>query len=436
MKEYLRKLVLDKFLRNVLVLTGGTLFSQIIILATLPWITRLYTPAEYGSYSIYLSIMGMLLMLVSLSYENAITLPEDDSTASSVLGLCLLICSGVSIVSGLAIFIFQQPLSIWLQDRNLPHYSLLFALSLFGAGCYQILNYWLIRKKHFRRLSRTRYSQSIGQVSSQIALSFVHLGPLGLMIGDVIGKYGGLISQWTQWKKDMKETSTQLKWTDLRESAYRYRRFPLLSMASNLLNSIAIYVPTLWLAYAYGVHVAGWFALGQRILGSPMTLIMSSIRNVYLAESSELMIQSPAKLFPLFRKTVIHVFLLGLIIMAIFFILGPMAFAFFFGDAWRESGEIIRILAVMYLAQFVANAVGTTIDVMERQDLHLYREVIRTLIVIGALFAAWYTGQSAHTAMLWFSLASTAGYGLHLGLSWWSVRKYTDAPAKFVEERG
>lgn len=424
MRNYFRKLALDKFLRSVLVLASGTLISQLIILVTLPLVTRLYTPAEYGTYSIYLSVIGILLMLVSFSYESAVTLPEDDKTASSVLGLCLLICSGVSVVSGIAIFLLQQPLSVWLQDRDLPHYSLLFAISLFFGGCYQILNYWLIRKKHYRKLARTKYTQSIGQVSSQITLSLFHFGPLGLIAGDILGRFGGLLPQWKQWRSDMRQNSIRLKWPDLRESAYRYRRFPQLSLASNMLNSVVIYLPTIWLATFYGVHVAGWFALGQRILGSPMTLIMSSIRNVYLAESSEYMISNPGKMRPLFLKTVRHVFVLGLAIIAVFFTIGPAAFSFLFGDEWRESGDYIRILSMMYLSQFVANSVGSTIDVMERQELHLYREIIRTLIITSALVLGLYTNQTPEMVILFFSLASTLGYVLHLGLSWLSIRKY------------
>lgn len=418
--------MLDKFLRSVLVLASGTLISQLIILVTLPLVTRLYTPAEYGTYSIYLSVIGILLMLVSFSYESAVTLPEDDKTASSVLGLCLLICSGVSVASGIAIFLLQQPLSVWLHDRDLPHYSLLFAISLFFGGCYQILNYWLIRKKHYRKLARTKYTQSIGQVSSQITLSLFHFGPLGLIAGDILGRFGGLLPQWKQWRGDMRQSAIRLKWLDLRESAYRYRRFPQLSLASNMLNSVVIYLPTIWLATFYGVHVAGWFALGQRILGSPMTLIMSSIRNVYLAESSEYMISSPGQMRPLFLKTVRHVFVLGLAIIAVFFTIGPAAFSFLFGEEWRESGDYIRILSIMYLSQFVANSVGSTIDVMERQELHLYREIIRTLIITSALVLALYTKQTPEMVILFFSLASTLGYVLHLGLSWLSIRKYED----------
>lgn len=61
----LRKLMNDGFLRNVAVLASGTMISQVIVMATLPVLTRLYSPTEYGTYSMYLSIIGILLMVIS-----------------------------------------------------------------------------------------------------------------------------------------------------------------------------------------------------------------------------------------------------------------------------------------------------------------------------------------------------------------------------------
>lgn len=433
----LQKLKNDGFLRSVFVLASGTIISQIIILATLPILTRLYSPTEYGTYSMYLSIIGILLMVISFSYENAITLPEDDHTASSVLSLSLRICVGVSIASGIGIYILRDPLSEWLHESYLTHYYLFFIVALFGAGFYQILNYWSVRKKYFRQLARTKYTQSIGQVSSQIGLSLFQMGPLGLIIGDIIGRFGGLIPQWRLWRHDVKRQEITSGWSDLKDSAYRYRRFPILSMASNVLNSIVLYVPTILLASIYGPQVAGWFALCQRILGSPMTLIMTSVRNVYLAESSDYMINSPSRMYPLFMKTVRNVFLVGALIILLIVLIGPSLFPFLFGEEWRESGGFIRILSIMYLSQFVANSVGSTIDVMERQDLHLYREIVRTILILGSLFIAWYFHQSANVAIWLFSGASTLGYILHLGLSWLSVRKYrTNHEQLLSKERG
>ena len=202
----------------------------------------------------------------------------------------------------------------------------------------------------------------------------------------------------------------------------------MLSTGSNVLNSIGLYLPTILLAAFYGPQVAGCFALGQRILGSPMTLVMTSVRQVYLSESSDHMNHNPDKLYRLFQKTVLNMFLLGLIVIAIFFIFAPSVFTYLLGRHGRKPAFTCEYLSIMYFSQFVANSVGTTIDVMERQDLHLFREIIRTVLILGSLLAAHYTHRSSEVAIWIFSMAATLGYVLHLGLSWTAVKKYKGNP--------
>ncbi|GGH32194.1 lipopolysaccharide biosynthesis protein [Paenibacillus segetis] len=429
MLKYLKKFTLDSFFRNVVVLARGTVISQILILLTLPLITRFYNPSEYGVYSMYTSIISIMLMLVSFSYENAITLPREDRVASSILSLSLRICVFVSLLGGIGVYFLANPLSVWTNEPDIKEYFAFFFFSLLFGGIYQILNAWSIRKKYFKQISRTKYTQSISLVSSQLIFSGIGMGPLGLIIGDVIGRLGGLIPQWRLWRKDIDKQSIKVTREEIKESAYRYRRFPMFSTASNLLNSLGIYLPTILLAAFYGPQVAGWFALGQRILGSPMTLITTSVMSVYLSESSQYMLHSPHKMYPLFIKTARNVFLIGVAIVLVMVFIAPSTFSFLFGNEWEKSGQFVRILGFMYLSQFVANSVGTTIDVMERQDLHLYREIIRTTIVLGAILLAKYTGQDAVTAVMYFSTAATLGYIIHFGMSWTAIKKY-----RYLEE--
>lgn len=423
MLNKLKNLTHDQFIRNAAILASGTIISQVIVLATLPIITRLYDPHDYGTYSVYISIIGILLMLVSFSYESSITLPKHDRSALVNVSLSLRILIAVSLVSGLAIYVLKERLAIWLHESDLPHPSI-FVIGLLAAGGYQILNWWPVRKKYFKALAIAKCTQSVGQVTSQLSLSLAHLGALGLVFGELIGRFAGFIQQWRLWRSDVRKQQFKPEWSELRENAYRYRRFPFLSLPSNLLNSLGLYLPPILFAFFYGPHVAGWFALGQRLLGSPMTLISSSVSNVYLSDTSEYLNHDPSKLYGLFLKTARNVFFIGLIVILAFVLIPKATFGFIFGDEWSHSGDFIRILAVMYLSQFVANSVGTTIDVMERQDLHLYREIARTVIIVGSLLLARYTNQTAVMAVVFYSVASTIGYMIHFGLSWVSVLKY------------
>ncbi len=72
-------------------LASGTAIAQLMLVLATPLLTRLYTPADYGTLAVYSSTLTVLLVLASLRYESAIPLPEDEDVAGSVLALTLLV---------------------------------------------------------------------------------------------------------------------------------------------------------------------------------------------------------------------------------------------------------------------------------------------------------------------------------------------------------
>lgn len=433
MRNRIKQMFIDRFFRNVLVLASGSMFSQVLILVTLPVVTRLYSPVDFGIFAVYASIISIILMLTSLAYENAVPLPNEDRTASSIVHLSLLICLIVSVISGSLFYGLHAEIAVWLHEPDMQEYSWIFTASLFGAGCYQVLNYWSIRKEYFKQLSRTKYVSSICQVVSQLGLGVLSGGPFGLLIGDLLGKVSGGWSQWRLWRKDVNREKMHSNWKEMKENAYRYRRFPLLSSGSNLLNSLSLYLPNILLAILYGPYIAGLFTLAQRILGAPTALVSFSVGQVYLSEFAICANNSPDKIFPLFMATLRKAVVGGLVIIGGVVVFGPILIHNFFSQEWGAAAQFLVILSVMYFSLFVANCVGATIDVMERQDLHLYRELVRIVLIVGALYLAKMTHQSAEMAIVILSIAATIGYILHLGLSFHSVMRYKRAAEENVQ---
>lgn len=423
---------LNKFSKNVFVLAGGTMFSQLLILLTLPVLAHLYTPAEFGVFSVYTSIVSLILVISSLSYEVTVTMPSSDRAASSLVHLSLYLCMGISLLSGLVFYLLQNKIADWLNASEIKGYFFLVIFSLFAAGVYQVLNYWLIRKKHFKQIARTKYMQSTGQVATQLTFGIVHHGSLGLIVGDLVGRSAGIWGQLRRWRKDTSAENISVTWEDMKDNAYRYRRFPLLSSGSSLLNSFSLYLPNILLAALYGPYEAGLYTLVQRLLGAPAILISTSVSQVYLSEFSSNVNHRPEKIYPLFMGTLKKVTLIGLLVIGSIVVIAPH-FMFLLGDQWHHTGHLLPIMAMMYIAQFAANSVGSTIDVMERQDLHLLREIVRIIIVTGALYLAWFTNQDPETAVLFLSIAATLGYLLHLSLSYRAVIKFKQQAPNLAE---
>jgi len=81
----------SQVLKNVFILSAGTIIGQAIPICLQPLLRRLFTVEEFGSYAIYTSVFGVIMVLSSLRYEMAIIQPKHDNEAANVLSLSLII---------------------------------------------------------------------------------------------------------------------------------------------------------------------------------------------------------------------------------------------------------------------------------------------------------------------------------------------------------
>lgn len=411
------RLPFGRFGQNVAVLAGGTALGQGLVVLASPVLTRLYTPEDLGALTVYTSILAILLVVVSLRYEISIPLPDSDSVGASLLGVTLLAVFGMSALIAAGTLVFGGPLVDFVNAPALRGYLWLLPLGLVGAGTYQALSYWAVRKQAFGRIARTKLTQSIGLVFTQIGLGLLTLGPVGLLAGQVVGYTAGSGNlARSAWREDMAVLKT-VTLGAMRRAASRYRRFPLLASGAALLNSGGVQLPPLLLAAFYGPQVAGWFGLGQRVIRMPMTLVGQSVAQVYLSEASRLAQEDPPGMRRLFLRTASRLCLTGSLPIVLLGLAGPWLFAFVFGGAWREAGLYVQVLAVMFAVQFAVVPLSQTLNVLERQDLQLAWDASRLVLVVAGLVAASQLGWTATTAILAYGIAMTVAYVILFFLS-------------------
>ncbi|RZI95186.1 MAG: polysaccharide biosynthesis protein, partial [Rubrivivax sp.] len=75
--------------RATLTLLAGSALAQAIPLLLGPWIARLYTPAEYGQFSLVWTVASNLAVVGCARYEFALALETGEEGAASLLALCL-----------------------------------------------------------------------------------------------------------------------------------------------------------------------------------------------------------------------------------------------------------------------------------------------------------------------------------------------------------
>ena len=412
---------------KVLQVAGGTAAAQGLLVLASPVLTRLYSPADFGVLVVYVSILALLVIVASLRYECALPIPVDEGEAVDLLAVCLLLVATTTSLASLLLHVLRDRLLAWMGAPGLAPYLWLVPVSILGAGCYQVFNCWAIRKGGYARIARTRVTQSLTQLTLQVAVGSLAKGPLGLLVGDAVGRTNGTRTlAMLDWRRDWARLRL-VTWAGMWRAAVRFRRFPAIGSGTALMNTFNLRIPGLLLAIWFGPAVAGCFALALRVFALPSSVIGESVAQVYFGEFATQAKGGAGGLMALFRGTVRRMFLLGLPLMLAAMAAGWFLFPLVFGPSWREAGRFVVAIAPMALAQFTAACADSSLLVLERQDLALFREVIRTGLLLGGILLAWWLGWGATPAIYLFGATGTLAYTVYGLITWHAIRCHARA---------
>ncbi len=420
-------------LRSVTLLVGGTALSQALAILVSPILTRIYSPSDFGALQVFISLMSVVVVAAAGRYEVAILLPEDEQSAIDVLALAgVCVCVTTFLTAGIVVvcyFFWILPSSVLVLRR----YLWLLPVSVLGAGTYQVLNYWALRRENYKQIAKSKFTQVAAQVATQLGVGLLANGPFGLLLGDALGRMSG----GTQFAHDLLHNySPQLRAIRIPRMiglAKRYREYPLISMWGALVNASGLVLPSLFLAQYYGAKYTGWFALVTRVLAIPAGLIGLNIAQVYASEASRLSRTDPKRLLHIFLKTTRHMLYIGLPPCLLFMILAPWLFQNIFGSAWREAGEYARYLALMFFVGFVNSPVTWTLTILERQRAQMAWDVSSLLMTLLAMMLPHYLGYGPKATVLSYGVGMTMMFGIHWTQSYFSIGRRVRESAMVFE---
>jgi O-antigen/teichoic acid export membrane protein len=188
--------------------------------------------------------------------------------------------------------------------------------------------------------------------------------------------------------------------------AARFGKLPTLATGAALLDSGGRLAPALLIAALYGIEVAGWFALAQKILQMPL-ILSTAVARVYLSEAPRLARAGGAGMHALFNATTWRLLAFGVLSLGLVAVAGPQLFALVFGSAWTEAGRFAQFLAFVSLGQLVVGPVSQTLTVLERQGVRLAWDALRVSALALVFLAAHQLTWSPLTTIIVLSVGMT-----------------------------
>ncbi len=404
--NYIQKLKKNTFVMQVATLMSGTALSQGILFAATPLITRLYTPEEFGVFSLYLAIIGPISMVSAWRYDVAIMLPKDNEDAEALLVLSVLITIAMSILTLLLIIIFKDVILLYLTD-DIELFLWLVPLGVFISGLIQILTAWNTRKEQYKNIAQSKVLRSSATVSIQIGAKTSVPFSDGLIWGSLIGAIVALCLLLYNAIKKYALRLNELSYDRIKKNAKEHDKFPKYQSFATFINSISQSLPVVFLSFFYSPEIAGYYALAYRVLMAPVTLISGSIRNVYYQKASKIYSLNKS-IKNLYVKTTLNLLKISLIPFLIVAIFAEPIFVYLFGDKWVISAIFVQILFIRTAIAFINPAASGTVFILGLQRFALFFTVISLFLNSLALFAGYVFFDNYYISLAFFALTASA----------------------------
>lgn len=396
--------------RATFTLLAGGLAAQAIPLALGPWLTRLYTPEDFGSYHLFAAVAANVAVVACARYEFALPLARDDAEATSLRALSLWLLAGCTLLAALGGAAWA-----WHSGQRWP---LWLPLAVLALGAVSLATLVATRAQRFRALAAGRVLQHGGGALAQAGAGLAQAGVSGLIVAPLAAALATAallrlpLRGWWQVSRQR-----------LVAVARRHREFPLLNTPHAFAGALQDTLAVSLIAATLGPAAAGFWGLTLRYLKAPATLVGGAVSQALyprLAAGGQVTAAARADV----RRVMLALAAVATPLVLALWLAAPWAFARVFGPQWQAAGDLARALAVYIGVHFVASPLAVVTMAWNAQAWALKLALVGQGVFVLSLAAglAWGGLRGAGWAV-------SAGMALYFGWYFWRLATWPVAAA-------
>jgi O-antigen/teichoic acid export membrane protein len=346
MKNRIRAYRNSEFLKNSLITVSGTVAAQFIVLLAQPVLRRIYPAEDFGLMSVFLSLVGIPVVVAGLRYELAVMLPRSQKEADNLTAATFFIHVVFSLAVGAGVWTFADQLLLQLNvGEDFRAWLPAVGPAIFFYANFTLMNQWLVRRKHFGAVNWLKLTRRSTEAASQILLQGFSRFP-GLLWGELVGRLlFNFLGIFFLIRKGFSFRFLRVK------SAVRllkeYSRFPKYSFLPTLLNSAGLLLPPILFNRLFGTEQTGYFDLTLQVLAVPVMFVVNSLGTVInqqLAEAYRNREPVKSKVYRIMKNLLVP----AVSFVLFFWFFSPYLFGVIFGEAYVVSGHFAKVLAVAF----------------------------------------------------------------------------------------
>jgi len=400
---------------SISILALSNLAAHLVVVLSIPIITRYYSPESYGYLASFLAATMFLSHIMTMKYELAIPIAKEKDSSNSLVALSSLILFGMGSVFLLVTY-YAPSFSEWVLLKfksvgfSTHKLAVILILASMASAILHILKQVCIRDKKIVSLAASNVTRVIATVLFQLLAVFFAADNFMLLLSVLVGFAAAAIILVPQCKPICNNEF------NLKQAASLHKDFPLFTLPATALNSFSTALIPVLILISYDAQVSGYYGMALRLLGIPMALLGMALNLVFLAKFSEFNKSNNYKASAsLIKKYVFfHVTILFPIYILCWF-LTPYIIPVFLGQEWAPLSLYIQIILPWSALQFLSSPISSYVIVkLQNRKAALVGACEFTLRML-----AFYTGFFVDSSFVSILLYSLSGCLISIIYTFW-----------------
>ncbi len=379
-----------EFSKNVLTLMTGNSIAQLIQLALIPILTRLYSPADFGVFAVYLSISTIISAVASFRYEFAIMLPKEDKEAVNILILSFIISLSISMASFMGLLIFMPLIKENIENKHIIKWLFFVPVTVLFSSMYQIFNVWSNRNTRYKIMTASIISQRSGITATNLIMGLAKIGEAGLVIGNILGQFiSAMILLIKSFTKD-KNRLIQASFYGMKKAAIKYKKFPLFDSVNTIFFNFSTKGIVILVSKFFGDIVVGFYSLAERLMITPFNFFIDAFSQAFYQKLAYTYNHNRGYFNILIEQAVQRIAIIITIPYLILVVTSKWYIPTLLGSQWEMLYKYIHIFSPFVYVSLTASPYTHILKIIDKQNIALLMNLITFIIKFLTIIISGY----------------------------------------------
>jgi O-antigen/teichoic acid export membrane protein len=397
-----------RFRLNFLRIASANAVAQAIGLISLPILSRLYDPADFGVLTTYTLVQSILLSVVTGKVEWIIPNEKNDRQVRCLISLGLVLTAFLFAIVAASLALIGPQLALFFDFDGGENVLWLLPLGVLAGSVQLLWQAWYVFDGDLWHVANSKFAQALSTTILSLILGFVAKKGGGLVIAYVFGFLVASIVLFLGKGHGirLKNLYSELNFFGMLSL---YGRQMLTSTALGVVNMAVSMSLAGLLIFFYDKQVVGWYGLVFRAVTAPIGLVSAAVVQSFWADAAAMAKGDPLGLRQFYIGSIKRLAVLS-IPFALASLSGPFYVPIIFGqEEWSGAGKILMALTP-YLVGMIIFSPTTHLIVYKKAHWQLLCDLSTLVLSVVSFAIVASMGYEAWVAVAASSVVLGAGY--------------------------